>query len=221
MCFRLVLKIIPLVSSQNYSSDAQTPTPALPSSIMPLQKFIVPHLCTSCLVSFSSPFPLCPLFDSSVIVPHISNRVYGASPTKPTAAVRYKFRFASVVTPDAVTIGLADTRYASVAKPSEELMAHPVTGMIPDSYRISHCLESVGPVACKRAGNVTIDVVRFAPTDWVSESPKGESCGGTVRMTCCYLIRGSSSCPNYKIQIVTHREESRNIPAARAAARML
>ena len=71
-----------------HNSEAQTPTPALPNKMTPLQKFIFPHLSTSANVSAFSlaSLPLSALLDSSVMVPHMSSRVYGASPKSPTAA---------------------------------------------------------------------------------------------------------------------------------------
>ena len=64
------------------------PTPALLSNITPLQKFILPHFSTNANVSAFSlaSFPLSARFDSSVMVLHMSSRVYGARPMRPTAA---------------------------------------------------------------------------------------------------------------------------------------
>lgn len=109
------------------------PRPVLPRRNTPLQKFIVPHLSTNALVSFSSPFPLCPLFDSSVIVPHMSRRVYGTSANIPMAAAVYRFLLACDTAPAMRRVGWEDARYARVAKPSEEVTAHVETGRIPDS----------------------------------------------------------------------------------------
>jgi hypothetical protein len=74
---------------------AQTPKPVPVNSMTPLLRFSVPYRATNALVPDFSLLTLPEAFarlDSSSMVPPITMRVYGASPTMATAARAYRLR---------------------------------------------------------------------------------------------------------------------------------
>jgi len=96
---------------------------------------------------------------------HINSLVYGANPNAATAAAMYRFLCMCDTTPAplAVVAGVSVLRYASVAKPTPELMASETTGVMPLSKRTFHCVARVGAGAWRSAGRVITVVLMFVP----------------------------------------------------------
>lgn len=89
--------------------------------------------------------------------------MYGARPNAATAAAMYRFLFAWFTIPVDVKAGVYVARYASVVKPTAELMASETTGVMPVSNSIFHCVASMEDGALRRAGRVTTVVLMFVP----------------------------------------------------------
>lgn len=99
------------------------PNTAELSKIDPLHKFNFPHVFTnSCVSPISLPSAaFSALLSNSVMLPHITNLVHGASPSAASAAPMYRLRVVRLVL------------YASAAKPADELIESAIMGILPVS----------------------------------------------------------------------------------------